>query len=168
MRFSSLWAPDCYYNDGTFYVCLPIINGQAKFDGALYAALLRGVNIRIAERRSISYQRPTPGETYEIFSVCDILREVKHRRTRQLHERRSGFVDGDWRQFQRERCFTLSDIPKLTQTDRRLILSEPVPVVCEHRFNHFTTFPVCLFVSIYSQVYLTIDIDRYTELPNSW
>ena len=95
----------------------------------MYVALLRGVNIRIAECRSIFHEELTPGETYEIFSVCDILREVKHRRTRQLHKRRTGFVEGDWRQFQRERCFTLSDILELTQTDRRLILSEPIPVV---------------------------------------
>ena len=99
MRFSSLWAPDCYYNDGTFYVCSSIIYGQAKFNGELYVALLRGVNIRIAECRSIFHEELTPGETYEIFSVCDILREVKHRRTRQLHKRRTGLVDGDWRQF---------------------------------------------------------------------
>ena len=82
MRFSSLWAPDCYYNDGTFYVCLSIINGQAKFDGVLYVALLCGVNIRIAECRLIFHERLTPGKTYEIFSVSDLLCEVKHRRTR--------------------------------------------------------------------------------------
>ena len=102
MHFSSLWAPDCYYNDGTFYVSLFIIYCRDRFDGVFYAALLRGVNIRIAECRSIFHQKLSLGETYEVFSVCDILREVKHRRTRQLHERRFGFVDGDWRQLQRE------------------------------------------------------------------
>ena len=82
MRFSSLWAPDCYYNDGTFYVGLSIINGQANFDGVLYVALLRGVNIRIAECRLVFHERLAPGKTYEIFSVSDLLCEVKHRRTR--------------------------------------------------------------------------------------